>query len=223
MLRICAVRMNPIDKSYLLSAISTLFLEHGRAQTAQQLLMKSFELILESPIGSIDALCETVPSKIDAVKYHMAELLSLNIIKLIKIKNYEHKFEDVAALRMLNKKISTQLLDRLTNMTGATLEDKLAQLSLLWSSLVPDPSLHDDEEARRVIRKDQEQITTTGKQLVDCLEQKAIAAPKEKHYFEKYRNFCSTLASILRICSKYSEADDLLRRVDETRKRIGSN
>ena len=221
LLSICSVRLNSVDKSYLLSGIATCCLEHGRAQTALKLFMISFQEILETPILSVTDLCDRTQTKVSkGLSYHLAELLTMNVRGLITIKTYEHKFDEVDQLRMLSRSLSMQLLGKLDNLAGATLEDKLTQLCYLWSSLVPDPSLHDNEEARRVIRKEQEQIILVGKQLVDCFEQKALSEPKRNDTFEKYKNFCGALASVLRICSKYSQADELLRRIDETRKQM---
>jgi len=215
-----AVKLNAVDKSYLLSGVATACLEHGRAQSALKLFMMSLEEILETPVLSVSQLCDIAPLKVNqGLGFHLAELLTMNICGLIKIKTYEHRFEEVDQLRTLSRSLSMYVLGQLKNSSDTTMED-LAQLTLLWSSLVPDPSLHDDEVARRIIKKDQEQIILVGKRLVECLEQKATAGSKEKDSFEKYRNFSHTLASILRICSRYPEADELLRRVDETTKRL---
>lgn len=215
------IKLNAVDKSYLLSGLATLCLEHGRAQIALKLFMMSLKEILETPVQSVSQLCNIAPQKVkQGLAFHLAELLTMNIRGLIKIKTYEHKFEEVDQLRILSRSLSVYVLDQLKNLSDTTMEDELAQLSLLWSSLVPDPSLHDDEGARRIIRKDQEQIILVGKRLVNCLEQKASARPKEQDSFLKYRNFSHTLASVLRICSRYPEADELLRRIDETRKRL---
>lgn len=220
LLSICSVRLNPVDKSYLLSGIATCCLEHGRAQTALKLFMMSFQEILETPILTVTDLCDRTQKKVSkGLSYHLAELLTMNVHGLIAIKTYEHRFDEVDQLRMLGRSLSRQLLINLDK-AGATLEDKLTQLCFLWSSLVPHPSLHDNEEARRLIRKDQEQIILVGKQLVDCFEQKALSEPKRNETFAKYTNFCGALASVLRICSKYSQADELLRRIDETRKQM---
>lgn len=124
-----AIRLNAVDKSYLLTGLATVCLEHGRAQIALKLFMMSLKEILETPVQSVSQLCEIAPQKVkQGLRFHLAELLTMNIRGLIEIKTYEHKFEDVDQLRILSRSLSMYVLDQLKNLSDTTMEDELAHI-----------------------------------------------------------------------------------------------